>query len=120
MVKSFKELIVWQKAHELVLEVYRLTMKFPKKEDYCLTAQIRRSAISSAANIVEGHKRKTDRDFLHFLNIAQGSLEETKYHILLSRDLKYISDSEYKELLDSCESVGKLLNGLVKSMEKNK
>ena len=91
MAYTFKNIKVWEKAHRLVLEIYKITRKFPTHEKYGLTAQLRRSAASIATNIVEGYKRRSDRDFAHFLNIADSSLEETKYHILLSLDLKYLS-----------------------------
>lgn len=87
--KSFKDLIVWQKAHRFVLEVYSATQNFPKSEIYGLTSQFRRAAISIAANIAEGFKKRGKRDKLNYLNIAQGSLEECKYYILLSEDLGY-------------------------------
>lgn len=98
MVKKFSELKVWQKAHELVLEIYQVTKKFPKSEKYGLISQIRRTSISTAANIVEGHKRKSDKDFAHFINIAEGSLEECKYYLLLARDLNYLLNEEYTGL----------------------
>jgi len=90
-IKNLTEIIAWQKAHELVLEIYKITNDFPKIEDYCLTSQIRRAAISIPSNIAEGFKRKSTRDSVHFYNIADGSLEEVKYQLILARDLKYIS-----------------------------
>jgi four helix bundle protein len=77
--KSFRDLVVWQKAHQLVLAVYKVTKTFPKEEVYCLTSQFRRSATSIAANIAEGFKKKGNADKVRFLNIAQGSLSETEY-----------------------------------------
>ncbi|RLF34767.1 MAG: four helix bundle protein, partial [Thermoplasmata archaeon] len=93
--KTFKELKVWQKAHQLVLEIYKITRSFPKEERFGLVIQIRRSVSSIPTNIVEGFKRKSKKDFAHFLNIAESSLEETKYHLLLAHDLKYISNTVY-------------------------
>src|SRR5687768_1576379 len=87
--KSFKDLIVWQKAHSLVLEIYKQTKAFPKEEMYCLTSQIRRSSISVAANIAEAFKKKSSADKLRILNISQGSLSETEYYLILSKDLEY-------------------------------
>lgn len=87
--KSFKDLIVWQKAHEFVLGVYKLTDTFPKSEIYCLTSQFRRAAISIAANIAEGFKKFGKQDKIRFLNIAQGSAEECKYYLILAKDLGY-------------------------------
>ncbi|HLO26383.1 MAG TPA: four helix bundle protein [Geobacteraceae bacterium] len=87
--KHFQDLIVWQKAHELVLDVYRLTRKFPKEEIYGITSQLRRAAVSVAANIAEGFKKRGRNDKGRFLNIAQGSLEETRYYLILINDLDY-------------------------------
>ena len=111
--ESFKDLIVWQKAHALVLEVYKLTANFPKEEVYGLTSQLRRSAVSVPANIAEGFKRKGQADKLRFYNIAQASLEETRYFLILAQDLKY---GNSKSLEDQAEEVSKILNGLIKSI----
>ena len=113
-IQTFREIIAWQKAHELVLAVYKITDDFPKKEDFVLTSQIRRCAISIASNIAEGFKRKTKNDSLHFYNIAQGSLEELKYQLLLGKDLRYIADKDYSEVSATTEEVGKLLHGWMK------
>jgi len=111
-------LIVWQKAHELVLEIYKATANFPDKERYGLTQQIRRSAISVAANIVEGKSRKTDKEFIAFLYNSRGSLEETRYHLLLSKDLGYIDKEHYKFLEELATEVSFLLNKLIYSVTK--
>jgi len=116
-VKTFKELKVWQKAHQLVLEIYKITRSFPKEERFGLVIQIRRSVSSIPTNIVEGFKRKSKKDFAHFLNIAESSLEETKYHLLLAHDLKYISNTVYNKLLKLCDEIGKMLNGLQRSLK---
>ena len=116
MTKSFKELKVWQKAHELVLEIYKATNAFPSSENYCIISQIRRSSVSVAANIVEGHIRRSDKDFAHFLNIAEGSLEETKYFLLLSLDLDYLKQVDYNALLGLADEVGKILHGFNKKL----
>ncbi len=87
--KTFEDLIVWQKAHEFVLAVYRMTRDFPKSEIYGLSSQFRRAAVSIAANIAEGFRKRSDADKVRFLNIAQGSLEECRYYLILSRDLEY-------------------------------
>jgi four helix bundle protein len=97
--KSFEDLVVWQKAHKLVLEVYRLTQGFPSDERYGLTSQLRRSAVSIPANIAEGFKKKGSGDKKRFLNIAQGSLEETRYYLILSEDLGYGDIRRIRELL---------------------
>lgn len=92
--KTFTDLIVWQKAHQFVLNVYKITLKFPKEEKYGLTSQFRRASVSIAANIAEGYKRKGTRDKLRFYNIAQASLEECRYFLILAKDLDYIHNSE--------------------------
>jgi four helix bundle protein len=87
--ETFADLIVWQKSHALVLDVYRMTSQFPTHEIYGLSAQLRRAAISVPANIAEGFKKRGRADKLRYLNIAQGSLEETRYYLVLARDLGY-------------------------------
>ena len=87
--RSFEDLVVWQKAHQFVLQVYAMTEKFPRNELFGLTSQLRRAAVSIAANIAEGFKKQTKADKAHFFNIAQGSSEECRYFLILSRDLKY-------------------------------
>jgi four helix bundle protein len=118
MTHPWKDLIVWQKSHRLVLEIYKLSANFPEKERYGLLSQIRRSAISVAANIVEGKSRKTDKEFLSFLYNSRGSLEETRYHLLLSRDLDFINPEEYEMLEKMSSEVSFLLNSLIKSITK--
>ncbi|MFH1769736.1 MAG: four helix bundle protein [Parcubacteria group bacterium] len=115
--KTFKDLIVWQKAHELVLKVYKETKNFPAAEKYGLVSQLRRSAASVPTNIVEGYKRRSDKDYARFINIAEGSLEETKYHLLLARDLDYLQNDQYNELINICEEIGKMLFGLYKKLK---
>ena len=87
--KSFEQVIVWQRAHQFVLGVYRLTEGFPRKETYGLSSQLRRAAVSIAANIAEGFKKRGRADKVRLLNIAQGSLEECRYYLLLTKDLNY-------------------------------
>ncbi|MDD5226962.1 MAG: four helix bundle protein [Candidatus Omnitrophica bacterium] len=116
-VKTFKDLIVWQKAHALTLAIYRVTKTFPQDEKFGIISQLRRSASSIATNIVEGHKRNGRKDFLHFLNLADASLEETKYHLILSRDLAYLNESDFEQLNLKCEEVGRILYGFQKSLK---
>ena len=92
--KSFEDLIVWQKAHQFVLNVYKLTTSFPKHELYGLVSQMRRAAVSIPANIVEGFRKSTKPDKARFYNIAQASLEEIRYYLILSRDLGYIKERD--------------------------
>ncbi len=87
--KSFEDLIVWQNAHQFVLNVYRYTSSFPKEEIFGLTSQFRRASISIAANIAEGFKKRGIKDKARFLNMAQGSTEECRYYLILSKDLNY-------------------------------
>jgi len=104
--KTFEDLIVWQKAHEFVLAVYRFTGEFPKCETYGLTSQLRRAAVSIAANIAEGFKKSGRSDKARFLNISQGSIEECRYYLILAGDLQYGQKPELNSLL---EEVSKLL-----------
>jgi four helix bundle protein len=106
-------LIVWQKAHQFVHYVYRSTENFPDKEKYGLTSQFRRAAVSIPANITEGFRKKGKPDKYRFMNIAQGSLEECRYYLILSRDLGYIDTNE---LMSQLEEVSKLLSAYAKSI----
>ncbi len=118
MAHPWKDLIVWQKAHELVLEVYKVSADFPEKEKFGLTQQIRRSSSSVAANIVEGKSKKTDKEFSSYLYNSRGSLEETRYHLLLSRDLGYLDDKLFVTLEKKATEVSFLLNKLISSISK--
>ena len=111
--KSFKDLLVWQKAHELVMEVYKITKTFPQEERFGLVSQMRRAAVSIPANITEGFVKRSIKDKSNFYNIAQGSLEELKYYLILSEDLGY---SKNENLLLKADEVGKLLNRLLSSL----
>lgn len=111
--KSYKELIVWQKAHSFVLNVYSCTENFPKSEMYGLTSQFRRAAVSVAANIAEGYVKKTTADKMRFFNISQGSLEECTYYIVLSKDLSFISETNACELESLSNDVKKLLQAYI-------
>lgn len=104
--KSFTDLIVWQKAHAFVLEVYTLTKRFPRSELYGLCSQFRRASVSIAANIAEGFKKKTSSDKARFFNIAQGSVEECQYYLILAHDLGYADTQAIRPRLDE---VSKLL-----------
>jgi four helix bundle protein len=111
--KVFQDLIVWQKAHQFVLSVYKLSDNFPNKEIYGLISQIRRAAISIAANIAEGFKKKTKPDKVKYMNIAQGSLEECRYYLILANDLGY---GDTSILMSQLEEVSKLLDAYSKSI----
>ncbi len=110
--KTFTDLIVWEKSHELVLRIYKLSSTFPKSEQFALTSQLRRAVVSIPANIVEGFIKRGIKDKVRYFNISQGSLEEVKYYLILSKDLGYIKSIETKPLIDE---VGKLLNSYIKS-----
>lgn len=116
MVKTFRDLRVWQKAHELVLAVYKFTKNFPVDEKYGLVSQLRRSAASVPTNIVEGFKRSSKKEYAHFINIADSSLEETKYHIILSADLGYLTENQVAELTNLCDQVGRMLYAFHKKL----
>jgi len=110
MSNTFKDLIVWQKAHALVLLVYKLSGKFPHIERFGLCSQFQRAAVSVPANIAEGYKKLSKADKLRFINISQGSLEECRYYVILSKDLAYISIDDYCQLNALVEDVSRLLN----------
>ncbi|MBN2181070.1 MAG: four helix bundle protein [Sedimentisphaerales bacterium] len=113
--QKFTDLIVWQKAHAFVLSIYRLSSSFPKTEIYGLTSQLRRAAVSVPANIAEGFKKRSSAEKVRYMNIAQGSLEECRYYLILSKDLGYAdTDRLYGQLDES----GKLLAGYVNAIKK--
>jgi len=113
MSHPWKDLLVWQKSHQLVIQIYKLTELFPEKERFGLIQQIRKSSVSVAANIVEGKSRKTDKEFASFLYNSRGSLEETRYHLLLSKDLNYISQESYDTIEKLASEVSYLINKLI-------
>lgn len=120
MTQSFKDLIAWQKAHEFVLLVYKFTNTFPSHERFGLMSQFQRAAVSIAANIAEGYKKTGKSDKLRLMNVAQGSLEECRYYILLSKDLKYITEEISLILTERIENVSRLLNAYCKAVQNNK
>lgn len=114
--KNFTDLIVWQKAHAFVLAVYVSTAKFPKHELYALTSQFKRAAVSIAANIAEGFKKKSNKDKIRFYNISQGSVEECKYYLILSKDLKYGNNDHLLELI---VEISKILDSYITAIDNN-
>lgn len=110
-IKSFRDLIVWQKAYQLAKGVYECTKRFPDDEKFGLTSQIRRATISVGSNIVEGFARRGVKDSLSFYNIANASLEEMKFQLMLSLDFGYITKDQFFELDANAEEVGRLLRG---------
>lgn len=117
---NFEKLEVWQKSHQFVLSVYKITRSFPKEELYALTSQLRRSASSVPANIVEGNEKKSIKEYIQFLYTAKSSLAEAKYHLLLAQDLGYISNITFNELLNNINEIGKMLNGLINYLSNQK
>ena len=111
--QDFHELRVWQKAHALTLAVYRTTVRFPKEENYGLTAQTRRAAASVPANIAEGCGRGTNAELRHFLQVALGSASELEYHLLLARDLGHLSKAAWVSLNGDVLEVKRMLWGLI-------
>ncbi len=111
--RTFEDLLVWQKAHAWVLDLYGYTGKFPREELYTLTSQFRRAAISIPANIAEGFKKRTATDKKRFMNIAQGSLEECRYYLILSRDLRY---GDNVQLTENLAEVSRLLDAYSKAI----
>jgi len=114
--KSFEELLVWQKAHQFILSIYLSTENFPKYEIFGLTSQFRRAAVSIAANIAEGYKKKDYKNKINFLNIAHSSLEECRYYLILSKDLKYFYNESNISLINE---VSKLLSAYSKAIQLN-
>lgn len=114
------QLEVWKKSHELTLEVYKITRKFPTNEIYGITSQIKRSSSSIAANIIEGQSRQHTKEFIQFLYIAKGSTEETHYFLLLSKDLEYITQNEFVDLEKLCISIKMMLNKLITVLKSKK
>lgn len=117
MLKSFKDLKVWQKAYQLCLGMYKVTGSFPADEKFGLTSQMRRAAVSIPSNIAEGYGRKTIPDYVRCLYIAYGSTCELETQTLLSGDLKYLNDNKKESLLERINEVERMLMALIKSLE---
>ena len=114
---SYKDLIVWQKSMALTGDIYKITEKLPKSETYGLTDQLRRAAVSVPSNIAEGHGRKTSKDFLHFLSIANGSCMEMETQLLICVQLKMLSDEDIKDLLTDINEISRMLTSLILKTE---
>jgi four helix bundle protein len=111
--QNFRDLKVWHKTHALTLAIYAATIDFPAAERYGLTSQMRRAAASIPANIAEGCVRSSDADFARFLHTSMGSASELEYFVLLARDLRFVVDATYNELVDSIEEVKRMLSALI-------
>lgn len=118
-IKSFQDLNIWKEAHQLVLEIYKITRKFPREENYSLTSQIRRASISVPSNIAEGMGRNTTKELLNFLYNARGSLSETICQLILAKDLGYITEGEFGNLYTRYNGLGKGINTFITKL-KNK
>jgi four helix bundle protein len=111
--KSFQELLVWQRAHQLVLAAYQLTDTFPRHELFALTSQLRRAVVSIPANIAEGFRKRGLKDKIRFFNTSEGSLEEVQYYFILARDLGY---ADTQTIIEHANEVGRLLESYGKAM----
>ena len=115
-IQSFKDLIIWQKAFQLCLDIYRATQSFPTEERYGLAAELRKTARSVPCNIAEGHQRRTTVEYLRFLDIASGSRAELETQLLLCQNLGYLNDQDADALVSACENVAKLLASLSRAL----
>lgn len=116
-IQSYRDLRVWQEAVNLAEICYHLTRNFPKDELYSMTSQIRRASVSISANIAEGYGRRTRGEYVQFLYIAQGSLKKLETHLIICQRVQIASPENIKSPLSQCESVGRLLVGLIRSLE---
>ncbi|MDW8056009.1 MAG: four helix bundle protein [Elusimicrobiota bacterium] len=120
MIKSFKDLNIWQKAHRLVLDIYQLTNKFPKEEKFGLVSQIRRAAVSVVANIAEGFRKRSNKEKVNFYTYSQSSLDEVEYYIILCRDLNFITEDEKQKIDKEIQEIASMLGGLIKIIKNKK
>lgn len=116
-VKSYRDLIVWQKAMDLVVICYKISETFPKDEIYGLTSQLKRAAVSVPANIAEGHGREGLGEYIHFLGIAQGSLRETETHLLIAERLNLADRNNLSQALNLSDEVSKMLGSLLRGLK---
>ena len=117
MKSQYRDLVVWQKARKLAVDIYRVTQHFPRVEMFGLTQQMRRAAVSVICNIAEGHGRRSTKDTLHFLGISRGSLLELETQIVIATDLEYIDQARSETLVEGALDVVRLLNGLIRHHE---
>jgi four helix bundle protein len=115
--KSYRDLLVWQKGIDLVVVAYKATASFPKSEIYGLTSQLRRAATSIPANIAEGYGRGSRKEYLQFLQIAQGSLKELETHVIIAEKLFYLTPLQTKRLLDETAELGRMLGSLIRKLK---
>ena len=117
-VRSYRDLIAWQKAMGLAAAVYRATEVFPSREQFGLTNQMHRASVSIPSNIAEGQGRGTTKDYVHFLHISRGSLQELETQLLLAQRLSFASETEVQSLLSVCDEVSRLVSGLINALGK--
>lgn len=117
MAQHYKDLVAWQKAMDLVVNVYAATERFPSRERFSLTDQIRRAAVSVPSNIAEGQAHYNKREFLHFLRHARGSLAEVETQMLLAKRLKYIADADAETISKQMDELGRIMSGLIRSLD---
>jgi four helix bundle protein len=118
-VRSYKDLVAWQKSMDLVTAVYRASQRFPKEEIFGLVSQIRRAAVSIPSNIAEGHARTSKKEFQYFLSNARGSLAELETQLTIAHQLAYIDETGINQLLDRLGEVGRILNGLLAALKRS-
>jgi four helix bundle protein len=112
--RNWKDLVIWQESHSMALQIYALTRSFPKEEQFNIVNQIRRAVISIPTNIVEGHSKGSKKEFVRFLYISRGSLEEVKYLLLLSNELGYISNEDFETVSQRLSKLGLQINNFIK------
>lgn len=117
-IQYYRDLIAWQKAMDLCVEVHDATLLFPKQEMFGLSAQLNRAVVSIPSNIAEGHGRRTTADFIHFLTISRGSLNEVETQLTLAMRYRYLTEKDHDHYLERCGEVGRILNGLIDSLER--
>ncbi len=116
--QRFTDLRVWRECHTLTLAVYRCSAGFPQTERYGLTSQLRRAAVSAGCNIAEGSKRRTAREYARFLNIAEGSMAEAEYLMMVARDLSYVPEAQARTLMAAARDAARMLHGLRRAVER--
>lgn len=119
-IQSYRDLIAWQKAVDLAEYIHNASERFPRREIFALTGQIRRATYSISSNIAEGQGRATTRDFLNFLSIARGSLFEVQSQVYVAERLKYLRKEECQRLVDATDELGRILNGLIKALQQRR
>ena len=115
-IKNYKELTVWQKSMDLVLEIYSITKTFPKEETYGITSQMRRAAVSVPSNIAEGHQRNSTKEYLNFLYFARGSISELQTQLFICQKLGYINTNG---LIDASEEIARMINAIISKLKNN-